>query len=632
MFKKNIFIAMLFCVLLPATNASAQECPWGTSGGYTEGIFCISEDGDYWYSYETDETVIINRYLGGDSHVVIPATIDNATVVRVADWADMWMRGETEGAFENHTGLTSVTIPDSVISLGNHVFSGCTGLTSVTISDSVTSIGIGAFSSSGLTSVTIPDSVTSIGNGAFNSCTGLISFSVDTNNPSYSSNDGVLYNKEQTELIKYPGGGAGELTIPDSVVTIGMNAFGSCTGLTSVAIPDSVTSIGFYAFRDCSGLTSITIGDSVATIYGYAFSGCDALTSVTIPASVSSLYHNAFNGCGNLSDVYFLGNAPGTGDYVFRDTASDFQICYTPTATGFTTPIWETYPGEGYPAEPCACSYDTDCEDDEICEYGVCKERTDNPPEITGGPVVMYRWQNLPTVQEQALVFISNADFDLRWTFSDDFASCSEDCTHTAQYQKVGESTWTDVLVAVYPEINKENEAEVTIPATQLKNATYAFRFSTTDCADLTTPSDIFYFKIEFPDQAPEFLSEPRWTGGYWPVMSSDSENPHTPQSHHVLFFAYDDDGQACLPGGILEKHWMYRPVELQQGVVVPLGEWTLEVPSWSFMYWVLIEDPTIADTTGPGLFEFKISAVDCLGQTTDSEGFFGKRYYFLVE
>jgi len=132
-------------------------------------------------------------------------------------------------------------------------------------------------------------------------------------------------------------------------------------------------------------------------------------------------------------------------------------------------------------------------------------------------------------------------------------------------------------------------------------------------------------------NQPPIFLSEPRWAEGSWTKLSSDPENPHAPQSQHVLFFSYDDDGVGCQIAPTL--HWMYRPVELQEGgSVLPLGDWIIEVPSWRYMYWVLIEEPTIADTTGPGLFEFKMSATDCLEQTTDSEGFYGKRYYFQVE
>jgi len=134
----------------------------------------------------------------------------------------------------------------------------------------------------------------------------------------------------------------------------------------------------------------------------------------------------------------------------------------------------------------------------------------------------------------------------------------------------------------------------------------------------------------ELTNDPPIFLTEPRWPYGYWPVLSSDPANPDEPQSEHMLFFAYDDDGVGCQIAPTL--NWLYRPVELQAGgSVLPLGDWSIEVPSWKFMYWVLIEEPTIAATTGPGFFEFKMSVTDCLGQTTDSEGFYGKRYYFQV-
>ena len=119
------------------------------------------------------------------------------------------------GAFCNCKGLTSITIPDSVTSIGSSAFSGCTGLTSITIPDSVTSIGSSAFSGcTGLTSITIPDSVTSIGSSAFSGCTGLAS-----------------------------------ITIPNSVTSIDNLAFFGCTSLTSITIPDSVTSMGSQVFN-----------------------------------------------------------------------------------------------------------------------------------------------------------------------------------------------------------------------------------------------------------------------------------------------------------------------------------------------------------------------------------------------
>ncbi len=223
--------------------------------------------GDFRYT-ESDDAITIIKYTGSGDAVELPADIDGKPVVRIGS-----------DAFQYSTGLTSLNIPESIMSIGAGAFWGCSGLSSVIIPESVMSIEAGAFAAcTGLTSVTIPGSVTSIGSGAFCLCTGLAGIDVAPDNPFYSSQDGVLYDKDKTALMQYPAGKYGSFTIPGSVTSIGDYAFRNCTGLTGVTIPGSVTRIGYGAFSYCVGLTGITIAETVTSLLGAVFYGCAGLT------------------------------------------------------------------------------------------------------------------------------------------------------------------------------------------------------------------------------------------------------------------------------------------------------------------------------------------------------------------
>ena len=218
--------------------------------------------------------------------------------------------------------LTSVTIPDSVTIIGYRSFLSCNKLKSVTIPDSVTRIEADAFSCSGLTSVDIPASATFIGQEAFSACSHLAKITVAENNPSYSSDEnGVLFNKDKTVLIRAPGAISGAYTIPNSVTTIEEEAFHSNGRLTSVTIPSSVTHIGADAFSHCYNLTSLTIENGVTDIGEEAFRLCTGITSLTIPDSVVNIGANAFRQCEGITSLTI-------GNGVTNIRQGSFYECY----------------------------------------------------------------------------------------------------------------------------------------------------------------------------------------------------------------------------------------------------------------------------------------------------------------
>ena len=218
-----------------------------------------------------------------------------------------------------NSSITSCSIKDGVKTIASFAFSGCTLLANITIPSSVINIGDSAFSGcTSLTDITIPDGVTSIGGYAFYWCTSLISVTIGdsvTTIEEYTfyectSLESVTIGDSVTTIGYCAFSSCTSLTsitIPDSVTTIGDCAFSVCTSFTSVTIPNSVTTIGYYAFGCCTSLESVTIGDGVTTIEHSTFEWCISLTSVTIPDNVTTIGYGAFNYCDSFTDVYYGG-------------------------------------------------------------------------------------------------------------------------------------------------------------------------------------------------------------------------------------------------------------------------------------------------------------------------------------
>ena len=280
MFKPKKLIAGALSAALMFGMAAALPADLA---GVTSSIISASAltSGDYEYEDMGDGTVGITKYNGSASTLTIPSKLGGKSVSMIGD-----------EAFKNERSLTSVTIPEGVVSIGEYAFGFCGNITSIKFPSTVTAIrddafygceslktlnlpkglrsigGLAFYNCNSLTSVTIPDTVTRIEGGAFWCCESLTS-----------------------------------VTIPDSVTELGGLVFSECTNLKSVTLSKNITSIGGRAFEKCKSLESIVIPEGVTIIHSQAFDTCTSLKSVTIPSSVSYIIEKAFYFCTNLTNV-----------------------------------------------------------------------------------------------------------------------------------------------------------------------------------------------------------------------------------------------------------------------------------------------------------------------------------------
>ena len=315
--KRLISLLVAVCMMitmlpLSAVTAFAEDMSPSTGGTASYKGY------NYEYKVNADGNATITKFLGPDAstkstgsyNIEIPTELNDIRVTGLGDYS-FAVDADSDAGYPGNSlcrNIHSVTIPESVTSIGKYAFARCSSLTSLKLGENIKTIGDHAFYYCiKLESVTIPQSVTFMGDRAFTGCAQLNSLTI--NDAAISIGDWTfdecykLTTLSLGEKIKTIGDYAfydcrilNNVTIPQSVTSIGDHAFGCCYGMDSFTIKDATTSIGKYAFSDCQSLTTLSLGENITTIGDDAFRSCYKLETITLPAGLAS-FGNCLIGC-----------------------------------------------------------------------------------------------------------------------------------------------------------------------------------------------------------------------------------------------------------------------------------------------------------------------------------------------
>lgn len=287
--------------------------------------------GNYSYTELEDGTVEITGYKGEDEVIVTPAEISGKRVSSIGSYA-------FEGVYAPN--VTKVEISEGVSEIGSCAFSSCSNLEEIILPESLRTIDVDAFSGcDSLDEIAIPAGVTSI-EGTFSGCSNLTSINVDAKNNAYRSEDGVLYNKEMSELLSCPAKYSKTVfNIPASVAEVQDNAFYGCSNLEKINIPAGVTNVGWLPFLYCNNLSRIEVDENNSTysslngvFYNKALTALihfpqnHSATMYNIPASVTRIESRAFQNCSSLVEVAIPEGVTSLGDYIFAGCTNLTEI------------------------------------------------------------------------------------------------------------------------------------------------------------------------------------------------------------------------------------------------------------------------------------------------------------------